>query len=103
MRKYQYVTMNYHVRLTKEQFTSLRERLASRFKFLVNQPWHQDVTYKPRKHILTFKFSIMGRSLYPDESSEAHPFRLGKEVTIDSIRVDQISCFLNGYFFGAGI
>lgn len=97
------VKFHYYVRLTRQQFLTLRERLATRFKFLTNENWHRDVTYKPKAGILTFKFAPMGRSLYPDESCDAYPFKLGKAVAVDSIRTEQIGCFIEGYLLGIGV
>ena len=89
----------YGVKLTRTEFVALRKRLSSRFQFLINEPWHHDVTYSPKHRTLTFKFAPMGRNLYPDESSESHPFTLGNPVSIDSIHRDRVSDFISGYFF----
>jgi hypothetical protein len=47
---------------------------------------------------LSYEMATMGRTLYPDESSVAVPFKLGKGVTVDSIRCEEISCFVNGFY-----
>ena len=47
---------------------------------------------------LSIQLGEMGRMLYPDESSEAIPFKLGKGVSVDTIRREEISCYVNGFY-----
>lgn len=77
--------------LTASQMEVLVKGLESRFH------WGLKISID-NKQTLTIEMSTMGRSLYPNESSEAHPFKLGEEVTIDSIRWENISCYVNGFF-----
>lgn len=59
--------------------------------------WGLQLSYDKRTTTLNFELSEMGRNLYPDESSEAEPHRLGQAVSVDSIRLDKISAYVNGF------
>ena len=83
----------WYIDLTPEQFEQLKKRLQSRFHFSLT------LTYDAKKKEMRMQMATMGRSLYPDESCEAIPFKLGKPVSIDSIRLENIGCFINGYLF----
>jgi hypothetical protein len=83
---------NWCLELTSKQAEVLKQGLASHFRFLDLKP-----TYNLRNHTLTIQLSPMGRSLFPDERCEAFPNRLGKPVSIDSIRVENVSCYINGF------
>lgn len=76
------------LRLTVEQSNLLCLGLSNHFMFRPN------VTYNGYRAELTVEFATMGRNLYPDESCEAYPHKLGKPVSIDSIRWEQISCYV---------
>ena len=43
---------------------------------------------------LPIEIGEMGRMLYPDESNEAQGFKLGKGVSVDTIRREEISLSL---------
>jgi hypothetical protein len=97
---HKYITFFYYgVKLTDEEFSNLKKMLRCRFGFLINEPHYQSVTYNADKSELKFELSPMGRSYWEDASCEAFPNKKGREITVDSIRQDEISCFMSGYFF----
>lgn len=76
--------------LTPEQGNRLAESLHYHFPFKPSVVFGED-------KFLRVEFATMGRDLYPNESCEATPFKLGKPVSVDSIRWEQISCYVNGF------
>jgi len=80
----------YSLPLTPEQAKRLIDGIVKRFM------WRPTCVFGEDKS-LTIEFATMGRNLYPNESSEAIPVKLGNPVSIDSIRWEQISCYVNGF------
>ena len=79
--------------LTQRRAKRLMDAMLTHFRFYAMR-----VEFDFTKSELSYEMSSMGRTLYPDESSEAVPFKLGKGVTVDSIRCDEISAFVNGFY-----
>jgi len=78
---------------SRKQVKALMEGLLSHFHFLGLR-----VEYDYTTSELSYEMASMGRSLYPDESSVAHPYKLGHGVTIDELRGNEISAFVNGFY-----
>jgi hypothetical protein len=85
--------MFYLPELTQKQATRLMDAMLSHFRF-----YGLRVEFNPVNSELSYEMSSMGRTLYPDESSEAVPFKLGKGVEVDTIRQDEISAYVNGFY-----
>lgn len=81
----------YHLQISPEHTKALIAALKFRFRF-----FGLKLTVD-NENSLTIELSPMGRNLYPDESSEAVPFKLGEAVSIDEIRWENISCYVNGF------
>jgi hypothetical protein len=69
----------------------LTKGLASYFKY------GMVIAYDRQTEHLNLELSPMGRNLYPDESSEAEPHKLGMAVSVDAIRWEKISAYVNGF------
>lgn len=77
--------------LTDEMIARLTKGLPSYFKYGLI------VAYDKATEQLSIEMAETGRNLYPDESCEAHPHKLGQPVSVDSIRWDKISAYVNGF------
>lgn len=77
--------------LTPEKGQKLCEGLDRRFRYGLKIEFNE-------QHYLSIEMAPMHRNLYPDESCEARPHALGNPVSIDSIRWEQISCYVNGFY-----
>ena len=85
--------MFYLPALTQRRAKKLMDGMLTHFRF-----YGLRVEFDFETSTLSYDMASMGRTLYPDESSEAIPFKLGKGVTVDSIRQDKISAFVNGFY-----
>ena len=85
--------MFYLPALTQRRAKKLMDAMLTHFRFY---GFRVEFDYATKE--LSYEMASMGRTLYPDESSEAVPFKLGKGVTVDSIRCDEISAFVNGFY-----
>lgn len=95
-----YVILNFYLKLTRAQAASLKKGLYSHFRsFLSNQPWHKSIKYQ-RNGNLQIRIAPMGRSFHEDLSCKAYPFKLGKSLSVDTIRTEQIGCYINGFLAG---
>ena len=79
--------------LPKRKVQPLIDGLLSHFRF-----YGLRVEFDYTNSQLTIEIGELGQKLYPDESSEACPHKLGKPVSVDSIRRDEISAFVNGFY-----
>lgn len=79
--------------LPKRKVQSLIDGMLSHFRH-----WAIRVEFDHTNSQLSIEMSEMGRTLYPNESNEAQGFKLGKGVSVDTIRREKISCYVNGFY-----
>ena len=79
--------------LPKRKVQALIDGMLSHFRF-----YGLRVEFDHTNSQLTIDISEMGSMLYPDESSKAHPHKLGKGVSVDTIWREEISCYVNGFY-----
>ena len=82
--------------LPKRKVQPLMDGMLSHF-----HNWGMHVEFDHTTMELSYDMASMGRTLYSDESSESTPFKLGKPVSVDSLRRNEIRAYVNGFYRAA--